>query len=207
MELSLFLKGMLLGFSIAAPVGPIGLLCIQRTLANGWLYGFLSGLGTATADAAYGFIAAFGITAVSAFLIRQQFLLHLIGGLFLLYLGYITFRTLPADTLTTSSIKNNLSSSYSSAFFLTLTNPMTIMSFAAIFAGFGVQAGSTWRETYVQPAFIVGGVFLGSLLWWLLLCGTVTVLRTRFRLTKLHWLNRLSGLVIGLFGLLSLATL
>lgn len=207
MESSLFLKGMLLGFSIAAPVGPIGLLCIQRTLANGWLYGFLSGLGTATADAAYGFIAAFGITAVSAFLISQQFLLHLIGGLFLLYLGYTTFRTLPADTVTTSSIKNNLSSSYSSAFFLTLTNPMTIMSFAAIFAGFGVQAGSTWRETYIQPAFIVGGVFLGSLLWWLLLCGTVTILRPRFHRTKLHWLNRLSGLVIGLFGLLSLATL
>ncbi|SHJ32210.1 LysE family translocator [Propionispora hippei] len=207
MESSLFLKGMLLGFSIAAPVGPIGLLCIQRTLTNGWLYGFLSGLGTATADAAYGFIAAFGITAVSAFLISQQFFLHLLGGLFLLYLGYTIFRTLPADPATTSSTKNTLSGSYSSAFFLTLTNPMTLMSFAAIFAGLGVQTGSTWRETYIQPAFMVGGVFLGSLLWWLLLCGTVSILRPRFQQTKLHWLNRLSGLVIGLFGLLSLATL
>ena len=202
MENIFFIKGVILGFSIAAPVGPIGVLCIRRTLSNGLLNGFLSGLGTATADAIYGCIAAFGLTVVSTFLINSQFYLHLIGGLFLLYLGYKTFQSVPAEIAAKANGKG-LFGSYTSAFFLTLTNPLTIMSFAAVFAGLGIgTAGGEFAS-----ALLVLGVFIGSMLWWLFLSGTVNLLRTRFDKKRLHWVNQISGVVITAFGILSLSTL
>ncbi len=134
MELSLFLKGLLIGFSIAAPVGPIGVLCIRRTLASGRTIGLLSGLGAATADALYGSLAAFGLTAISGFLVRQQGLLRLLGGAFLCYLGLRAILTRPANAASLNSPASHVNA-YSSTFFLTLTNPLTILSFAAIFAG------------------------------------------------------------------------
>ena len=202
MENMVFIKGVILGFSIAAPVGPIGVLCIRRTLSNGLLNGFISGLGTATADALYGCIAAFGLTVVSTFLINSQFYLHLIGGLFLLYLGYKTFQSVPAEIAAKANGKG-LFGSYTSAFFLTLTNPLTIMSFAAVFAGLGIgTAGGEFAS-----ALLVLGVFIGSMLWWLFLSGTVNLLRTRFDKKRLHWVNQISGVVITAFGILSLSTL
>jgi threonine/homoserine/homoserine lactone efflux protein len=202
MENSLFIKGILLGFSIAAPVGPIGVLCIRRTLSNGLLNGVLSGLGTATADALYGCIAAFSLTIVSTFLINSQIYLHSLGGLFLLYLGYKTFQSVPAEIAANVTGKG-LFGSYTSALFLTLTNPMTIMSFAAVFAGLGI--GTAGGE--VASAVFVLGVFIGSMLWWLFLSGTVNLLRTRFNKKRLHWVNRFSGAVITAFGILSLSTI
>jgi len=202
MENMVFIKGVILGFSIAAPVGPIGVLCIRRTLSNGLLNGFISGLGTATADALYGCIAAFGLTVVSTFLINSQIYLHLIGGLFLLYLGYKTFQSVPAEIAAKANGKG-LFGSYTSAFFLTLTNPLTIMSFAAVFAGLGIgTAGGEFAS-----ALLVLGVFIGSMLWWLFLSGTVNLLRTRFDKKRLHWVNQISGVVITAFGILSLSTL
>lgn len=202
MENMFFIKGVILGFSIAAPVGPIGVLCIRRTLSNGLLNGFISGLGTATADALYGCIAAFGLTVVSTFLIDSQFYLHLIGGLFLLYLGYKTFQSVPAEIAAKANGKGFFGS-YTSAFFLTLTNPLTIMSFAAVFAGLGIgTAGGEFAS-----ALLVLGVFIGSMLWWLFLSGTVNLLRTRFDKKRLHWVNQISGVVITAFGILSLSTL
>ena len=118
MELVFLIKGLILGFSIAAPVGPIGVLCIRRTLANGMLHGFVTGCGTATADAIYGCIAAFGITAISALLLDHLFLLHFCGGLFLLYLGYTTFRAVPSERAVQANSKGLLSA-YTSAFLLT----------------------------------------------------------------------------------------
>jgi threonine/homoserine/homoserine lactone efflux protein len=134
-----FLKGLLLGFSIAAPVGPIGLLCIQRTIANGRRSGLVTGLGAATADGLYGAVAAFGLTTISGFLVGQQIWLRLIGGLFLLYLGSRTFLSKSAERAA-SSIHKNLFRDYASTVFLTITNPMTILSFAAVFAGLGLAS-------------------------------------------------------------------
>ncbi|MBU2700192.1 threonine/homoserine/homoserine lactone efflux protein [Sporomusaceae bacterium BoRhaA] len=200
MELLFLIKGVILGFSIAAPVGPMGVLCIRRTLSSGMLSGFLSGLGTATADAIYGCIAAFGVTVVSAFLLDHQSYLRLIGGLFLLYLGYKTFQSIPAEEAVKAGGKSFLGA-YTSAFFLTLTNPLTILSFAAVFAGLGV---GTMDGNYILAGFLVLGVFSGSMFWWLILSGMVNMLRSKFDQKRLKWINWLSGFIIGGFGILSL---
>jgi threonine/homoserine/homoserine lactone efflux protein len=197
LSFSTFAKGIVLGFSIAAPVGPIGILCIRRALSGGLIIGFVSGLGAATADAIYGSIAAFGLTVISAFLIQQQFYIHFIGSLFLFYLGWKIFRAAPAVELKNVVAKGVLSS-YTSTFFLTITNPMTIVSFTAVFAGLG--AGNI-QEGYLAPALLVGGVFTGSMLWWLLLSGGVSILRNKLDVRCLKWVNRLSGTIIIGFAL------
>ncbi|SMC35012.1 LysE family translocator [Sporomusa malonica] len=201
MELYFFIKGIVLGFSIAAPVGPIGVLCIRRTLSNGMLSGFLSGLGTATADALYGCIAAFGLTVISTFLVDNQSYFRLIGGLFLLYLGYTTFRSNPPELAAADGSGKGFLGDYVSALFLTLTNPMTIISFAAIFAGLGV--GQT-AGNYMLAGLLVFGVFVGSMLWWLILSRMVIVLRSRFDQKRLKWVNQFSGIIIAAFGIMSL---
>jgi threonine/homoserine/homoserine lactone efflux protein len=202
-DISFLLRGLIIGFSIAAPVGPIGVLCIRRTLAEGRASGLFSGLGAATADAIYGCIAGFGLTFISNFLIKQQVWLRLIGGSFLCYLGVRTFLSKPAEQAA-SAKGNGLVGSYVSTFFLTITNPMTILSFAAIFAGLGV--GDTGGN-YVSAAILVLGVFIGSTLWWFILSGGVTVFRTKFNSSRLRWVNRISGIIITGFGLIALLSL
>lgn len=199
---SLFLKGLLLGFSIAAPVGPIGVLCIRRTLAGGMASGFVTGLGTATADALYGLVAALGLTAVASFLVDHQFYLRLSGGLFLCYLGWATFRALPAVQAAGDN-NGTLWFDYISAFVLTLANPLTILSFVAVFAGIGVGVG----EDFAGAGLIVLGVFTGSLLWWLILSGGTAFFRTGLDPSRLVWVNRLSGCVILAFGLACLLSI
>lgn len=203
MEMLFLIKGVLLGFSIAAPVGPMGVLCIRRTLSSGMLNGFLSGLGTATADAIYGCIAAFGVTVISTLLLEHQSYLRLLGGLFLLYLAYKTFQSIPAQEAAKSGCKGLLGA-YTSAFFLTLTNPMTIICFAAVFAGLGV---GTTGGNYILAAFLVLGVFSGSMFWWFTLSGMVNMLRSKIDQQRLKWINRLSGFIIGGFGILSLLSI
>ena len=203
MDIGFLFRGLIIGFSIAAPVGPIGVLCIRRTLAEGRLAGLISGLGAATADAIYGFIAGFGLTFISSVLISQQTWLRLIGGAFLCYLGLKTFLARPAQQAAAAGGKG-LASAYASTFFLTITNPVTILAFAAIFAGLGV--GSTSRN-YVSGALLVSGVFVGSALWWLTLSGGVGLFRTRFNRRWLRWVNRASGIVITVFGVLALLSL
>lgn len=200
MGLLFFVKGLIMGFSIAAPVGPIGVLCIRRTLANGMRSGFISGLGTATADAVYGCIAAFGITTVTAFLTGWQLVLRLGGGLFLIYLGYRILRSRPSD-LAVKAAEKGLINDYSSAFILTLTNPMTIMSFAAVLAGLGIGEAS---GNYWLAFIMVSGVFAGSALWWLILAGIANFFRARLNMGKLIIVNRFSGCLIIGFGILSI---
>ena len=197
------IKGILLGFSIAAPVGPIGVLCIRRTLARGMGNGFMSGLGAATADAIYGFIAVLGISAVAAFLLDYQSYLRFFGGVFLLYLGYTTFKSLPAKVAASGS-EGSFLGAYTSTLLLTITNPMTIMSFVAIFAGLGVGAMGPHDMSAV---WLVIGVFIGSMLWWLLLSGVVNAFRHNFDESRLRLVNRLSGLVIVGFGIASLISI
>jgi len=196
------LRGLIIGFSIAAPVGPIGVLCIRRTLAEGRASGLVSGLGAATADATYGCIAGFGLTFISNFLVSQQVWLRLIGGVFLCYLGLKVLLAKPAEQAALAK-GNGLVGAYASTFFLTLTNPMTILSFAAIFAGLGLASTS---GNYMTAGVLVLGVFIGSALWWLILSGGVSVFRAKFNPHGLQWVNRISGAIImgfGLFALLS----
>jgi threonine/homoserine/homoserine lactone efflux protein len=203
MDASLLLKGLLIGFSIAAPVGPIGVLCIRRTLAQGRAAGLISGLGAASADAIYGCIAGFGLTFISGLLISQQGWLKLIGGAFLCYWGVRTLLSQPAERAAAGDAIG-LAGAYASTFFLTLTNPTTILSFVAVFAGMGL---ASMGGDYAAALLLVLGVFCGSALWWLLLSGGVGLLRGRFDVHAMRWVNRLSGGVITVFGLLALASL
>jgi len=197
MDSVLFLRGLAIGFSIAAPVGPIGILCIRRTLAEGRASGFLSGLGAATADALYGCVAGFGLTVVSAFLVDQRAWIQLIGGVFLLALGVRTLRSKPAERAAQASAGRGLAGSYLSTLLLTLTNPMTIISFAGIFAALGVaETGGS----LAAAAWLVAGVFAGSAAWWLLLSGGVGLMRDRIASGALLWVNRASGVVLVAFG-------
>jgi threonine/homoserine/homoserine lactone efflux protein len=209
-----FLKGLIIGFSIAAPVGPIGVLCIQRTLSYGRATGFASGLGAATADAAYGFVAAFGLTFISSFLVAEQFWLRLVGGAFLLWLGIRSFRAQPADPsaggadANRAATRSTIAGAYGSTVVLTLANPATILSFVAVFAGLGVGAGSgSSQASYDMAAILVLGVFLGSALWWLILSGVAGFFRGRAGIRHLIWVNRFSGAILVIFGVAAIASL
>jgi threonine/homoserine/homoserine lactone efflux protein len=199
LELPVFVRGLVIGFSIAAPVGPIGVLCIRRTLADGRAIGLAVGLGAAVADAMYGAVAGFGLTAVSSLLVRQQDVLRAVGGLFLCYLGARTFLARPADQAARVGGRGILGA-FVSTLGLTLANPATILSFVAVFAGFGIAAATGWRDA----AVLVAGVFIGSAAWWLLLSGAVSALRTRLDQRALRWVNRVSGLVLLGFGVTAL---
>jgi len=198
----LLIKGVIIGFTIAAPVGPIGVLCIRRTLADGRLPGFVSGLGAATADAGYGAVAAFGLTLITDFLMEGASWLRLIGGAFLLFLGIRTFFARPAERAAPAR-NGGLVGAYASTLFLTLTNPTTILSFAAIFVGLGV--GST--NDALSAMLLVLGVFLGSALWWFVLSGTAGLFRAKLSAGGLRWVNRVSGTIIAAFGVLALSGL
>ena len=199
MDVGLFIRGLIIGFSIAAPVGPIGILCIRRTLAEGRTSGFLSGLGAATADALYGCVAGFGLTIISTFLVDQRFWIQLVGGVFLLALGVKTLRSVPAQRAAAAS-GTGLAASYASTLLLTLTNPMTILSFAAIFAALGV---ADTGGDLSAAALLVLGVFIGSAAWWLLLSGGVGLVREKLSSGVLRWTNRLSGVILVAFGIIA----
>jgi len=193
-------KGAVIGFSLAAPVGPIGLLCIRRSLADGRLVGFVTGFGAATADASYGAIAAFGLTAVSGFLVAQKMWLGLVGGAFLCYLGVRAFTAAPASTAAQSGT-GGLAAAYGSTFVLTLTNPMTILSFIPVFAALGLGVAAD----FASAAMVTLGVFLGSALWWVLLSNGVALFRHRLGDAWMRTVNHVSGAMIFAFGLYALA--
>lgn len=196
----MFLTGVLIGFSIAAPVGPIGVLCIRRTLSDGRLAGLVAGLGAATADAFYGSVAGFGLAAISSFLIAHARWFRLLGGLFLLYLGVKTVLAEPVALEV--RVRRGLLGAYLSTLLLTLTNPMTIFSFAAVFAGLGLVGTG---GNYAAAAALVSGVFCGSTLWWVALSAGVNAVSARFDAQSLRWVNWVSGFVIEAFGLIALA--
>ncbi len=200
----LWFKGIMIGFAIAAPVGPIGLLCIQRTLTRGRWSGVLSGLGAASADALYGCIAGFGLAALAGLLLAWQTELQIVGGLFLLYLGGQTWRMPPAIAPAQAQpTRVGLLGDYLSTLALTLTNPVTILAFLAIFAGLGLAAE---QQDFIAAAWLVSGVFLGSLLWWLFLAGAVGLVRGRLTPKRLRWVNRASGILIAGFGAWAMGT-
>ncbi len=214
--LLIFLKGLALGVAIAAPVGPIALLCIRRTLDQGRLIGLATGLGAATADGLYGMVAAFGLTALSTLLVNNTPLLQLLGGLFLCYLGLTTCfakSTVSAsspspaapDSSQTRAVRHLLGplSAYGSTLALTLTNPATIFSFIALFAGLGIT-----QTRVISSVTLVFGVFTGSMGWWVVLVSVVVFLRNRLTPQRLAHLNQISSKIFGLlilgFGIAAL---
>jgi len=200
MDPELLARGFVLGFTIAAAVGPISLLVIRRTLAEGRVVGLASGLGVATADATYGGIAAFGLTAITDLLVGGGRLLGLVGGIFLLWLAWKTVRAEPGTAATVTERRGGLGGAYLSILGLTLTNPMTILSFGALFAGLGITG-----DDLAGSALITLGVFLGSAAWWVVLTAAVGTLRTRVTTHWLRIINVVSGVVIGGFAVLAIA--
>jgi threonine/homoserine/homoserine lactone efflux protein len=196
MDISFLIRGLIIGISIAATVGPMSILCINRTLHKGQLYGLVSGLGIATADGVYGALAGFGLTVITGFLVSEQMWIRLIGGI-------KTAISRPAERAAVAR-GNGYVGAYVSTFLLTLTNPLTILSFAAIFAGIGVGGAS---KSYLSATLVVGGVFLGSVSWWCILTSGISLLRKRFTARWLLWINRISGIIILLFGILALLSL
>jgi len=188
-----FLRGFLIGFSIAAVLGPIGVLCVRRTLARGFLNGFISGLGAASADACYAAVAAFGVSAVASALVDQRMWLRLIGGAFLVYLGVKTMRSLPAERAAGDARARGLAGAYASTLALTLSNPATILSFVGIFAGLSVTA-------FQGGSAVVVGVFVGSSVWWLILACAISAFRGRLTPRAFRAVNVASGLLILAFG-------
>jgi len=205
MSAALFLKTFLLGLSIAAPVGPIGLLCIQRTLRSGMSAGFVSGLGAATADACYGALAAYGLAATSQFFLEYRRLLAFGGGAFLLYLGLGILRARKAASEESSSqaAHEGAFRIWATTCLLTLANPMTILSFTAMFSSL---AGETTWSGGNTPLVMISGFFSGSLAWWFFLSGSVAILRRAVSPATTLVINRLSGAVILLFGAYALGT-
>lgn len=200
MEPTLFLRGLVLGFTIAAVVGPISLLCIRRTLAEGRLVGLVSGMGVATADATYGAIAAFGLTAVTDLLVDWRRVLGIVGGVFLLWLAWRTYRSVPGEAATgVTNGRRGLPAAYLSTLGLTLTNPMTILSFAALFVGLGVTGGDAAGSTSLTL-----GVFAGSAAWWVVLVIAVGAFRSRLTPIGLRRVNVASGLIIGVLAVVAL---
>ena len=194
--MNLFVKGLIVGFCLAAPVGPIAAICVQRTISKRWISGVVSGLGAAAADALYGAVAAFGATIISEFLISERAWLQRIGGAILILLGLrlLFFTRLRERNNAKNGAQNrSLVGDFVSTLVLTLTNPMTFVAFAAIFATMGIGAV---RGRPILTAELVGGVFLGSAIWWLILCGGAYLVRHHFDFRKLTAINRATGVFV-----------
>ncbi|HEV8031192.1 MAG TPA: LysE family transporter [Stellaceae bacterium] len=198
MLLGFLLKGVLVGLIIAVPTGPVGVLCIRRTIFHGQLAGFVSGLGAASADAIFGIIAAFGLSVVSELLLDYQQWLRLGGSAFLLFLGITAFTSDPLEGTQDQRDPEDLIADFASTFLLTITNPITILAFLAIFAGIGFSGA---HATLGRAAILVLGVWIGSLVWWAALALGAGAMRVSFGRQHLVWINRGSGGILVLSGI------
>jgi threonine/homoserine/homoserine lactone efflux protein len=198
MGIAILIQGIILGFSASVPLGPMGLICIQKTLNRGRLAGLVSGAGAAAADTFYAIIAAFGISFITDFIQKEQFILRIIGSIILVLLGYKIFITNPAIQIRKQSRKkNSLIGDFVSIFFLTLSNPITVFFFGAVFASTGILKG---ENSFIELLEVVLGVFTGAMLWWFILTTVINVFRSKFRLKRLWWINKITGAVIVIFG-------
>lgn len=204
MNISIFFKGILTGFISSIPIGPIGLIIMQRTLNKGYKIGFISGFGAALADTFFAFIAAFGISFIHNFIEQQQQILRIIGGIILIILGIRIFFTNVITQVRSKSYGTmNISIEVIKIFFLTLSNPLTIFVFGAIFAGFNIVVR---ERTFFELIQLVVGVFVGASLWWMILVIIVNLFRKKFKIRQLWWLNKIMGFIISIFGLISLVS-
>jgi threonine/homoserine/homoserine lactone efflux protein len=198
-DLPLPLRSLIIGFTIATAVGPITLLVVRRTIEHGGIYGLVSGFGVAAADATYGGVAAFGLTALTSFLLSVQTLLGLAGGAVIVLIGLRTMRT-RATGPARDAERPGLAAAFASIYALTITNPLTIVLYAGVFAAIGLGAGGG----FVDAAVVTAAILVGSGLWWLVLCSVVNWVRGRVSTTALLWVNRISGAALVLFGALAI---
>lgn len=198
--LIMFIKAVLAGVAIAAPVGPVGVMCVQRTLHEGRMAGLIAGLGAACADAVFGIIAAFGVAAITDWMLTHRTWLELIGGVLLLVLAVRIYTKQPNGKNKRPEPRTHVTA-FASTFALTITNPITILAFAAVFASLGLGMESL---DVTGASILVGGVFLGSALWWVGIAASAGLLRNRINEDNMTWLNRGAGVLIGAFGLYAL---
>jgi threonine/homoserine/homoserine lactone efflux protein len=196
MDLGLFIQGIVIGLTLAVPIGPISLVCIHRTVAAGRLHGIVSGIGVATADSLYAAVAFLGLTAVSGLIIGYQSLFRLLTGIALILVGIRVFRSVP-PAVSTGDGEEPYLQDYLSLFAIAAANPLTIIFFITVLPGFGVVAQGT---TLIAAVPFVAGIFLGSTAWWIILCGSVGSVRSRLGTGSLRQINRISGILIALFG-------
>ena len=197
MELSPFLQGIIIGLTLAVPVGPISLLCIRRAVADGRLHGIISGLGVATADSFYAAVAVLGLTVVSGFILAQQIFFRVMAGLVLIGIGAKVFYSVPEEPIENGGHQPYYRN-YLSMLAITLANPLTILFFIVVLPGFGIVIGG--MSLIISAEFILG-IFFGSVLWWVILCGAIASVRSRFTAKNLGLINRISGILIVLFGI------
>jgi len=191
--LILFCKGILIGFAIAAPVGAVGILCIRRTLSNHKLLATLTGMGSACADMFYGTVAAFSLAGITDFITKHEFYLKLFGGILIAWIGFAIIKH-PSRKKTEEieGIDSPLHA-FTSAFVLTLSNPITLIVFAAAFTAMGV---APIYQSFTQASFLVAGVFIGASFWWIFLITTIYLLRHRLSEAQLLWINHFSGVIL-----------
>lgn len=202
MWFDLFIRGIIIGFVASIPVGPVAVLCIQRTLSKNHRAGFLSGLGAATADTIYAAGAFFSLTLVMSFIEDNMVIIKIVGGLAIAAVGASIFFKDPTVQIRRNRAgKSNLWQDYMSVFLVTLANPAFILVFVALFATFGLNIDNMGE---INAAAMLVGVFAGASAWWFTLTGFVNLIRKKFRPRHLFWLNRISGSIIMLLGLLAI---
>ena len=194
------LKGVVIGFALAAPVGPLGVLCIRRTLAYGSKRGLIVGLGAAIADILYGLVAAFGITLISDFIYHEQQWIRIIGGFFLIILGYHAFRSHPSTNTKINGTNGHIRAFFST-FIIALTNPMTLFSFAAVFASVGLGDIS---DNFIFTLFLVIGIFFGTMSWFTILTSLVHFFREKISADGISLVNKIAGVILILFGIVAM---
>jgi len=203
MDLLLLLKGLAIGFGMAVPIGPVGVLCIRKTLADGHTRGYIIGIGGATADALFASIAAFGISFISNAIATQEIWFHVAGGALLVFLGIRTYRAKRKDPVLPFENKGYVGV-YLSAVVLAITNPVTTVAFMALFAAFGLNSGLT----IFRASTLVAGVFLGSTLWFMTLSFIATSFRKKLSSGGgLVWVNMFAGMLIIVSGFAAFVTI
>jgi len=203
-ELEFLIKGIIVGFLASIPLGPVGVLCIQRTINKGRVSGLFSGMGAATVDGFFALVAALGLTFIINFIEQQQFLIQLIGGSVLILLGAKVFNTNPIKQIRKHRRKKNkLIEDYFSVLLLTLSNPLAIFLFVAAFAGIGIVSSN---DSHIESSLIISGVFIGAMIWWGALTFFVDLFRKKFRLKQLWWINKIAGILIAGFGVAAMVS-
>ncbi len=205
----LILSGLAIGIIVAAPIGPVNLICIRRTLAFGPVNGFLSGLGAALGDSVFGIVTAFGLTAIAQLIKGFYVPLQIVGGLMLIGFGVHTFFARPKkralDETNADKGASTLVGAIVSTFALTITNPATLFGFTALFAGLGSLIGE--KPRFVEAAVLVGGVAGGSVAWWFTITTIVGLFHKNIDDNVMTWINRAMGCAITLFALAVLGNL
>lgn len=200
MDFNIILQGIIVGIAVSAPLGPIGVLCIQRTLNKGYASGVVSGIGASTADIIYAIIAGFSITFISDFLIEQQNIIRIIGGIFLTFIGIKIYFSNPIKQIRAQRTQGNkFFSDFITSFLITISNPITILAFGLIFSSFNMIESN---ENSTNISILIASVFAGALIWWLLLITIISLFKSKIRLRNLFWINKVTGVLIVIFALL-----